>query len=122
MFMCLAICTTCAYHLAISISEESLFVDAVKLSVVQTAVFYMNIIWYCDETTIALIGFLKVAQVSESMPSQVERISLRLYSLLVDFASSLLRFAQVAYKCSVGKDYRTSSFWSACPHFSWEMK
>jgi len=31
-------------------------------------------------------------------PSHVERISLRLYLLLVDFASALLRFAQVAYE------------------------
>jgi len=30
--------------------------------------------------------------------SHVERISLRLYLLLVDFASALLRFAQVAYE------------------------
>ena len=31
-------------------------------------------------------------------PRHAERISLRLYSLLVDFASALLRFAQVAYE------------------------
>jgi len=37
-------------------------------------------------------------------PSHVERISLRLYSLLVDFASALLRFAQVAYDIYI---YRT---------------
>jgi len=30
------------------------------------------------------------------MPSHVERNGLRLYSLLVDFASALLRFVQVA--------------------------
>jgi len=44
MFVCLAICTSCACHLVIFISEESLFVDAIKLSVVQTAVFHLNII------------------------------------------------------------------------------
>jgi len=65
MFMCLAICTTCAWQLVTFISEESLFVDA-KISVVQTAVFHLCIIWYCDETTITLIVFLKVGQVSES--------------------------------------------------------
>jgi len=75
MFMCLAVCTTCAWHLVIFISEESLFVDAITLSVVQTAVFHLYIIWYCDETTISWksirylnlnIGFLKVGQVFES--------------------------------------------------------
>jgi len=66
MFMCLTIHTTCACHLVIFISEESLFVDAIKLSVVQTAVFHLNIIWYCDETTTTLIVFLKVGQVSKS--------------------------------------------------------
>jgi len=30
--------------------------------------------------------------------SHVERVSLGLYSLLVDFASALLRFAQVAHE------------------------
>jgi len=30
------------------------------------AVFLLNMVWYCDETTIALTGFLKVRQVSES--------------------------------------------------------
>jgi len=33
------------------------------LSVGQTAVFHLNIIWYCDETTFTLIGFLKVDQI-----------------------------------------------------------
>jgi len=31
-------------------------------------------------------------------PSHVEHVSLRLYSLLEDFASAFLRFAQVAYE------------------------
>jgi len=44
MFMCLATCTTCACHLIIFISEESLFVDAIKLSVVQTAVVHLDMI------------------------------------------------------------------------------
>jgi len=39
MFMCLAICMVCACHLVIFISEESLFVDAIKLSVFETANF-----------------------------------------------------------------------------------
>jgi len=78
-----------------------LFVDAIKLSVVQTAVFHLNIAWYWDETTITLIVFLKVGQVPDlanARSSHVERISLRLYSLLVDFSSALLRVAQVAYE------------------------
>jgi len=44
MFMCVAICATCACHLVIFISEESFFVDTLKLSVVQTAVFHLYII------------------------------------------------------------------------------
>jgi len=48
------------------IREENLFVDAFKLSVVQTAVLHLYIITYGDETTITLIVFLKVGQVSES--------------------------------------------------------
>ena len=45
MFMGLAIFTTCACHLVIFIGEESLFVDASILSVVQTAVFHLYVIW-----------------------------------------------------------------------------
>ena len=83
-------------------SEKSLFVDAINyISVGQTVVFHLKNIWYCDETTITLIGFLKVGQVSESVnarPSNVEHISLPLNPFLVDFASVLLRFAQVTYE------------------------
>jgi len=43
MFMRLAIYTIYACHLGMFNSEESLFVDA-KLSVVQTAVFHLNIV------------------------------------------------------------------------------
>jgi len=66
MFMCLAIRATRACNLVI-FSEKSLFVDAINyISVGQTAVFHLKNIWYCDETTFTLIGFLKVDQVSES--------------------------------------------------------
>ena len=43
-FMCFTICTACACHLVIFISEGSLFVDVNILSVVQTAVFHVYII------------------------------------------------------------------------------
>ena len=59
LFMCLAISATRACHSIIFISEESLFVDAIKLSFIQTAVFHLYIIWYCDETTITLTAFWK---------------------------------------------------------------
>jgi len=42
-FMCLAICTTCACHLVVFIGEEGLFANAIKLSVIQTAVFHLYI-------------------------------------------------------------------------------
>jgi len=95
--MCLAICVTCACHLVI-FGVESLFVDAVSVS--QTAVFHLIIVWYCDATTITLIGFLKVDQVSESSECKAKRehISLGLYSFLVYLGSALLNFAQVAYE------------------------
>jgi len=48
-----------------------LFEDAIKLSVVQMAVFHLNIVWYCDDTTITLI-VLKVGQVPESSECKVK--------------------------------------------------
>jgi len=39
---------------------------------------------------------VRYLNVMNARPSHVEHISLRLYSFLVDFASALLRFAQVA--------------------------
>jgi len=38
------------------IREEGLLVNAIKLSVVHTAVFHLYIIWYCDETTIGQVS------------------------------------------------------------------
>jgi len=76
--------TQCACHIVIFVSEESLFADAIKLSVVQTAIFHLIIVWYRDETTIALIVFLKVGQVPESSKCKVKpRRTHQLTSLLV---------------------------------------
>ena len=36
--------TQCACHIVIFVSEESLFADAIKLSVVQTAIFHLIIV------------------------------------------------------------------------------
>jgi len=70
MFTCLAICKTYACQLVIFISEEILFVDAIIYRLARRQYFtcttVFHIIWYCDETTSTLIGFLKVDQVSES--------------------------------------------------------
>ena len=66
MFMCLAVCTSCACQSVIFIINGSLFADAIKLPVVQKTVFRLHITGYCDETTITLIVFLKVGQVSDS--------------------------------------------------------
>jgi len=93
--------TTCACHLVTFISAESLFVDVMKLSVVQTAVFHLYNISYRDEKTITLIVFVKSVSYLNLMNAKsnhVERINLRLYSLLVDFTSTLLIFAQVTYE------------------------
>jgi len=47
-----------------------LFVDAIS-SVGQMAVFLLSIVRYCDETTVTLVGFLKVGQVSESSECKI---------------------------------------------------
>ena len=52
--------------------ERGRFADAIKLSVVQTAVLHFHIIWYCVNTTITLIVFLKVGQVSQSCQCKVK--------------------------------------------------
>ena len=102
MFTCLAICKTYACQLVIFISEEILFLDAIKLSVVQRAVFYLYSILF-DIVTKQLLHLLfgwkavRYLNLVNARPSQVERISLRLYSLLVEFASALLRVVHVAY-------------------------
>ena len=54
------------------INEESVFVDPIESSVVQTAVFHLRIVWYWDEATITFIVFLKVGQVSESGKCKVK--------------------------------------------------
>jgi len=69
MFRCLAIRVTCACHLVI-FRRECLFVDAIS-SVGQMAVFLLSIVRYCDETTVTLVGFLKVGQVSESSECKI---------------------------------------------------
>ena len=84
MFLCLAMCATSLCHLVIY-SEESLFADVISYQSVCSS-FLVNIVWYCDETTITITGFLKVSQVSESSEckaegSHVKRISLCPYSV-----------------------------------------
>jgi len=41
---------------------------------------------------------VKYLNLVNAKPSHVEHLSLRLYSFVVDFASTLLGFAQVAYE------------------------
>jgi len=106
-----------------------LFEDAIKLSVVQMAVFHLNIVWYCDDTNITLIALLpwksvRYLNLANARSSHVECISLSLYSLLVDFASAILGFAQVAYEehCEVGLPYVLFLECSVCPLFTREIK
>ena len=82
----------------IFINEEiSLFEDAFTLSVVQTAVSHLNIVM---KQLLRLLSWKPVRYLNlvNANLSHVERTNLRLYSLLVDFASALFRFAQVAYE------------------------
>jgi len=91
-------------------------------------VFHSKIIWYCDETTITLIVFLKVGQVSESRKMQVQAT----YNALV-YVSASTRFWYILrlpysdlhrwhMNSIVQYGYHTSSFWSTCPRFLWEIK
>jgi len=75
MFMCLVIRATCACHLVI-FSEESLFIDPINYRSAQQQC--LNLV--------------------NARPGHIEHVTLRLYSFLVDFASALLEFAQVAYE------------------------
>ena len=59
IFMCLSICVICACH-SVIFSKESLFVDASDYIGRPDSSISLDVIWYCDETTIALTGFLKV--------------------------------------------------------------
>ena len=120
MFICLAIYTTCACHLVIFISEESLFVDTIESSVVQTAAFYLNTVWCWDETTITLIVFLKIGQVSESSECKAKpRRAQKLTSLLVTgrFCVCLTQICTGRMSSIAMQGYHTSSFWSTCPLF-----
>ena len=61
-----------------------MFVDPIKLSVVQTAVFHLSIVLYFDETAFTLIVFLKVGQGPESSECKAKpRRTLQLTSLLI---------------------------------------
>ena len=78
VFMWLAVCATCACHLVIFISEE------ICLSAGQRSSISLEEYWYYDETTITLIGFLKVDQVSESSECKAKpRRTCKFTSLLV---------------------------------------
>jgi len=49
-----------------------LFAGAMKLSVVQKAVFHLSIVLYFDETTFTLVVFLKAGQGPESGECKVK--------------------------------------------------
>jgi len=56
----------------------------------------ISLVHYIDFVAIQLsVRYLNLVN---ARPIHPERISLRLHPLLVDFASALLRFAQVAYE------------------------
>jgi len=99
MFMCLAICT-CAYHLVIFLARKvclQTLLNYYRSSRRQ----YFSYIWF-EIVTKQLLHLLfswkpvRYLNLVNARPSHVENISLPLYSLLVEFASALVRFAQVA--------------------------
>ena len=93
------------------------------LSVVQTAVFHLYIIRYCDETTITQLVFLKLGQVSESSEGQATWMhwqSLCWYWWILRLPFSDLHRSHMS--SIVKQGYHMFSFWSTCPLFSWEMK
>jgi len=122
VFMCLAICVTCACHLVI-FSKESLCVNAIDCRSARRQYFT----WILFDAVTKWLSHLLVSWKSvrylnlvNVRLSHVERISLRLHSFLVDFASVLLRFAQVACDYIVG--LHPSFFLKYMSTFSREMK
>jgi len=100
MFMFLAICATCACHLVV-FSEKSLFVDAINYRSAKQQYSTWRIFDIVTKQLLHLLVSWKSVRylnLVNAMPSHVEHVSLRLYSYLVDFASALLWFAEVAYE------------------------
>jgi len=119
--MCLAICTTCTCHLVIFISEESLWT---LLSVVQTEVLHLHIIWYCDETTITLLVFLKVPAVCESSECKAKprRTSLFIIGRFCVWFTQICPgriWVTLLSRATIRPLFIVDS---TCPLFSWEMK
>ena len=99
MFICLTICATCACQLILFI-EESLFVCVINhigQADSSTSLKYYLILWPNKHLLVSWQS-VRYLNLVNARPSHVERISLRLYSFLVDFASALLSFAKVAYE------------------------
>jgi len=83
------------------IGEESLFVDAIGRP--DGSISLCILFDIVTKQLLHLLFSRKPAMYlnlvnSRSRESHAERVSLRLYSLLVDFASALLRFAQVEHE------------------------
>jgi len=117
IFMCLAVCATCACHLIIFISEESLFVDTIIGRPTQQYFTWRIFDIVTKQLLHLLVSWKSVrylANLVNARPSHVEHASLRPYSFLVDFASALLRFAQVAYEyhCEVWLPYFFHEKWN----------
>ena len=82
--------TTCACHVVIVISEESLFVDAINYRSSRRQYFTWILFDSATKQLLHLLFFWKSVRdlnLVSARSSQVKRISFRLYSLLVDFGS-----------------------------------
>jgi len=93
---------TCDMWVSLShFSEESLFVGAINYHSAKQQYFTWRIFDIATKQLLHLLlswKSVRYLNLVNARPSHVEHVSLRLYSFLVDFASALLRFAQVAYE------------------------
>jgi len=92
MFMCLAICATCACHL-VAFSEKSLFVDAINYRSAKQQHFTWRKFDILTKQLLDILVSWKSVNLVIASPSHVEHVSLSLYSFLVDFVFALLTFA-----------------------------
>ena len=120
MPMCLAICTTCACHLVVFISEESLFEALLNYRSSRRQYFTWILFDIVPKQLLHLLFSWKSVRylnLVNARSSHVERTSLRVYSLLLDFASALFTVdLHKSHMSSIVKwGYHTFSFWSTCP-------
>jgi len=127
MFMCLAICATCACHL-VFFSGKSLFVDAVNIigrpnssiSLEEYLILWRNnyyTYWFPGSRSGIWTWWMK----GQATLNTLVYVSNRFWKILRLLHSDLHRL-HMSSIVRDGNGYNTPSFWSTCPLFSWEIK